>query len=343
MVLSAQLAFAQQGKSIQVVDPWDWNRFDTIKIIEKRTLGITTKTSLWIVERSADSAFICNQPILFFVGGYLPTVDEVGYKTLIEYLAKRNIAVISPEYDTSILDSEIGFHTDLLAIDIEKSLHRYIQHAYASCKNPPKVILYGHSIGARIAMAMMKNNQQLYDAFILDGVGPDHDDKKNIVDHNHLWSDDDQTIYPNLLTAPLTVIHYEGDHVLQPFTERAYKNIRGNFKQMFEIKSLHLSEEQKIVKNGVTYKVTTRRFVQADHFSPMSGPLQSYPSILRNIVFNAVKDIHGYRPNIVWNEIDEYASLPILTAISWATMSRSNNMRRRTIDLERNAHSFGPT
>lgn len=304
----ATMFFSFQAHSSEIKDPWDWYVESKIPVVKK--LDREGPIQLRITHRDLPTSMICEQPVLVFLGGYLPTTGFGAYQYLIESLVKRNITVIYPRYlstndEDQVADLIKGFNTKDLAQKVFDSIDPYMRTAYSTCVEDPKVVLYGHSLGARVAMsvAQLKTNNFVWAGLVLDGVAPNESEGTKL-DETVLWSDKKGKSDVRI-SFPLSVIHYEADQVTKMYSTQAFENINATFKQLFEIKSLVSPDWKKIV--------------QADHFSPMSGPLNV--SALRSVALGSAKKIHGYDVSIVWNEVDQYSTLPLLTAFSWAAMS----------------------
>lgn len=266
-------------------------------------------------------------PILIFLKGFLPTVGIAGYTHLLKHLTDQGLIIIAPIYRPDIhyslredlleskAMSENGFNSETIAKDIIEAIDPFLTK-YSS--NP--VVLYGHSMGGRIAILLAHKLGNRIKGIMLDGIMPQigrdssgqvvSEDTTNICETNTLRE----------LPYPTTFVYYELDKKLSPSVLDAYNCVKTPFKQLMEIQSFEDS-------NGV--------LASADHFSPLTTepigitiffslhprillPINYLAGVRALLVAPAVKDIHGYELNIVLNEVDQYGLMSLLPALAYA-------------------------
>lgn len=277
----------------------------------KKSPGSTSKKNyipLRIMESKAGAANdFCNRPVLVFMGGFVPWLKWTSYETLLTKLAQRNITVIYPEYLpasklTKIGYMMFGYDSAKLTQRVQKSVGQYISAHYASCASKPRVVVYAHSFGTRIAAGLANDNQLNIQGLILDGVTMQNDDGK-IADKQKLCID----VPPQNVKSwnfPLSVLHYQDDLHMKESTDRAYSQCQANFKQYFEISNSTDAQGKKYL---------------ADHFSSFSDSTE------KDLSFRSkTEKIHGYKIHLGWDIFDENVTLPLLSSLAWAIETEQN-------------------
>lgn len=308
------IGFSPKIFAQELSDPWV-EYYSTKMNVDKHKVEKKDQIPLAVMQ-SDDESTLCDRPILLFLGGFLPSVGKSGYKNLIEKLAKRNISVIYPIYlSTSLsdqMDNAKEYDSGKFADDIKTSVQSYVKDTYSSCKKVPAMTLYGHSMGARVAISLSKRMPESIASMILDSVLPGEGLKGGIIDKEFLRTNGN--LQPLEVNFPVTVIHYEGDKILKSGTDRAYGQIKSKYKQYFEIKSYVVKDPRN--PNKII------RTVSADHFTPFSGvnEKKEMTKLFRDNVLSSGEEIHGYKIDLSWNEVDEYSTYPLLTAITWSAV-----------------------
>ncbi|MCB0308031.1 MAG: hypothetical protein KDD48_01555 [Bdellovibrionales bacterium] len=239
-------------------------------------------------------------PILIFLKGFLPRVGYEGYNRLIYDTAKMGAIVIVPIYQpdryygfsdiTKSARLEGNYNTQSISRSIEKSIVHILQKINSSNR---KIYLYGHSMGALIAIPFMKTNiGQQVSGYILDAVP-----EPTFSGNQYNYEQDTVQV-----SVPVTFTHYELDNRFCDSTIDAYHFVNAPFKQYIEIRGNN-----------------------SNHFSPMTNnpASQRKPSAYQNLVLPEVKKIHGYSPEIKDNVVDQYSTRTLIPALLFSQSDRS--------------------
>jgi pimeloyl-ACP methyl ester carboxylesterase len=275
-------------------------------------------------------------PTLVFLGGFYPLEDLKGYEKLFVELAGQGISVVAPMYivdENDWIGSRIsayraieknGYSSKDYARGVETALRDF------QTKIPTdRWVLYGHSMGARVAAALLEENHLRFEGVLLDGVPG----QKEFNDADRLIIDDESPIQTPHEWPPTTVIHYEKDSIFTETTRLAYLNAPARTKELIQICVYPDPQGRKSPADHFssftddTYE-TTFLWIGPPFFIGVSVPsLKSW--IRRTFVDPEAKRIHGYSPRFTMNRIDEYGLLALLPALVRAYGPNQDGERER--------------
>lgn len=258
------------------------------------------------------------QPIVVFVKELMPLLGIAGYQTLLYQLAAQGITVIAPIYKP---DYRYGFLSDGLgSINAKDSGYHSAGTAKAIRSTLKKIeklwnlqsrswVLYGHSIGARVALQLLQAWPDRFEAALLDAPAPRFifapNKKGQIV---HKFPDLDPLCGTPAILPMVSLVQYADDA------------IGSNAIQDFQA-CLEASPHQTLMIRGFTREDGT--IVDAGRFAPFSnyGPPSGEHKGTVQERDEAVQSLFKTDPFFEWNEVDEYSTLAIIPALAWSAMS----------------------
>lgn len=252
-------------------------------------------------------------PTLVFLGGGYPRVGIFGYDRLLRHIAAKGVQVLVPLYVPSPAEETAeqkeaigvlrhGYHSENAAFLIQQGLRDFLtQKENAFCRAKTSWVLYGHSLGARVALALSRTSPAgiNWQGMLLEGFAG-----HKIIDDTYDPFQDGRSL---ALDGPLTLVFQENDAAFGEATINLYRAFAVNKSAQRET-PLAVPAKQLIAILGP----------RADHFTPFSDDPPTHRGLKAYVWDQLARSLHGYSPTLQLDSVDRVDTFTLLPALALA-------------------------